>query len=75
MRARKERPFKSSGQKVCHGDASVCGFRPAGGTITDTICVADKPVTRAVADDLSGAFFDRGAFPGTLVTVEQRKIG
>jgi len=48
---------------------------PARGTITDTICVADKPVTRAVADDLSGAFFDRGAFPGTLVTVEQRKIG
>jgi len=45
------------------------------GTITDTICVANKPVTRAVADDLSGAFFDRGAFPGTLVTVEQRKIG
>ena len=44
-------------------------------TITDTICVANKPVTRAVADDLSGAFFDRGAFPGTLVTVEQRKIG
>jgi len=48
---------------------------PSQGTITDTICVADKPVTRAVADDLSGAFFDRGAFPGTLFTVEQRKIG
>jgi hypothetical protein len=45
------------------------------GTITDTICVADKPVTRAVAVDLSGAFFDRGAFPGTQVTVEQRRIG
>ena len=75
MRARKERPFKSSGQKVCHGDASVCGFRPAGGTVTDTICVASKPGTSAVADDLSGALFDRGAFPGTLVTVEQRTIG
>jgi len=45
------------------------------GTITDTICVADKPVTRAVADDLSGAVFDRGAFPGTLVTVEHLRIG
>jgi len=44
-------------------------------TITDTICVANKPVTRAVADDLPGAFFDRGAFPGTLVKVEQRRIG
>ena len=43
--------------------------------ITDTVCVADKPVTRAVAVDLSGAFFDRGAFPGTLVTVEQRRVG
>jgi len=32
-------------------------------------------VTRAVADDLSGAFFDRGAFPGTLFTVEHLKIG
>ena len=40
---------------------------PAIRTSTDTICVADKPVTRAVADDLSGAIFDRGAFPGTLV--------
>jgi len=47
----------------------------ASGTITDTICVANNPVTRAVADDLSGAFFDEGAFPGTLVKVGQRKIG
>jgi len=30
MRARKERPFKSSGQRVCPDDAGVCGFRPAG---------------------------------------------
>ena len=44
-------------------------------TITDTICVANKPVTRAVADDLSGAFFDWRAFPGTLIEVEQRRIG
>jgi len=48
---------------------------PVRGTITDTICVTNKPVTRAVADDPPGAFFDRGAFPGTLVKVEQRKIG
>jgi len=32
-------------------------------------------VTRAVADDLPGAFFDRGAFPGTLVEVEHLRIG
>ncbi len=32
-------------------------------------------MTRAVADDLSGAFFDRGAFPGTLFTVESLRIG
>ena len=55
--------------------SSATSGRSASRTITDTICVADKPVTRAVAVDLSGAFFDRGAFPGTQVTVEQRRIG
>jgi len=39
------------------------------------ICVANKPVTRAVADDLSEASFDWRAFPGTLIEVEQRRIG
>jgi len=55
--------------------AGVTAHASGRGTTTATICVADKPVTRAVADDLFGAFFDREAFPGTLVTVEQRRIG
>jgi len=37
----------------------------ATGTITDTICVASKPVTGAVADDLSGSIFDEGALSDT----------
>jgi len=68
-------------REVCTSSSSPLAFvfglraRPVRGTVTDTICVADKPVTRTVADDLPGAFFDRGAFPGTLVKVEQRRIG
>ncbi len=43
MRARKERPFKSSGQRVCPDDAGVCGFRPAGEPLAGTLQVRPCP--------------------------------